>query len=102
MTSQVITGNRLADGIVVYLAADGGWTENVNASRVIKSDGELQRMKALADAAAKAAAVVEPYAIEVAQDAGGVRPVRYRERIRAFGPSVHPDFAKRPALPRVA
>jgi hypothetical protein len=46
--------------------------------------------------------VVEPYAIEVIRDAGDVRPVRYRERIRAFGPSIHPDFAKRPALPRVA
>ena len=102
MTSQVITGNRLADGIVVYLAADGGWTENVNGSRVGDSERELERMKALADAAAKAAVVVEPYAIDVAQDGDGIRPVRYRERIRAFGPSVHPDFAKRPALPRVA
>jgi len=102
MTSHIITGNRLADGIVVFMAADGGWTESVNASRVIDSDGELQRMKALADSAARSAIVVDPYAIAVIRDGGAIRPVRYRERIRAFGPSVHPDFAKQTALPRVA
>ncbi|HEX9703396.1 MAG TPA: DUF2849 domain-containing protein [Rhodospirillales bacterium] len=94
MTSQVITGNRLADGIVVFLGADGGWTESLNASRVIDSERDMERMKSLAEAAAKAAIVIEPYAIDVFRDGDGIRPARYREHIRAFGPSIHPGFAK--------
>ncbi|MBI1986114.1 MAG: DUF2849 domain-containing protein [Rhodospirillales bacterium] len=97
MTLHIITGNRLTDGVVVFLATDGGWTETLASSRVIENDDELAQMKALADAAAKAAIVVEPYPIDVTRDGGEIRPVRYRERIRAYGPSIHPDFAKQDA-----
>ena len=38
--------------------------------------------------------VVGPYLIEVAAQDGKVVPTRYRERIRAFGPSTHPELAK--------
>ncbi len=96
MALHIITGNRLTDGVVVFLAKDGGWSESLAASRVIEDD-ELPQMKALADAAAKAAIVVEPYPIDVTRDGGDIRPVRYRERIRAYGPSIHPDFAKQDA-----
>lgn len=94
MALQIFTGNRLTDGLVVFLAEDGGWSENLAASRVIENEDEFSQMKALADAAAKAAIVIEPYPIDVARDGREIRPVRYRERIRAFGPSIHPDFAK--------
>lgn len=97
MTLHIITGNRLTDGVVVFLAKDGGWTEMLAGSRVIENDEELAQMKTLADAAAKAAIVVEPYPIGVTRDGGDIRPVRYRERIRAYGPSIHPDFAKQDA-----
>jgi len=97
MALHIITGNRLIDGLVVFLAEDGGWTETLAASRVIEDDEELAQMKTLAAAAAKAAIVVEPYPIDVTRDDGEVRPVRYRERIRAFGPSIHPAFAKQDA-----
>jgi len=97
MPLHIVTGNRLSDGVVVFLAKDGGWTETLADSRVIENDEELAQMKALADAAAKAAIVVEPYPIDVARDGGDIRPVRYRERIRAYGPSIHPDFAKQDA-----
>jgi hypothetical protein len=97
MALQIITGNRLTDGLVVFLAADGGWTETLADSRVIENEEELTQMKTLADAAAKAAIVVEPYPIDVTRDGGEIRPVRYRECIRAYGPSIHPDFAKQRA-----
>ena len=35
--------------------------------------------------------VVEPYLIEVRETAGGLLPIRYRERVRAAGPSVLDD-----------
>jgi hypothetical protein len=100
MALHIITGNRVTDGLVVFLAKNGGWTETLADSRVIE-DNELPRMKALADAAARAAIVVEPYPIDVARVGEEIRPLRYRERIRAYGPSIHPDFAKQPGMPVV-
>ena len=97
MALQIFTGNRVADGIVVYLDAAGGWMESLDQSLVIDGDKELAHAAATAEAAAEAAVVVDPYAIEVTQENGAIRPVRLRERIRAFGPPVHPDFAKDPA-----
>ena len=49
---------------------------------------------------AEAAIVVDPYAIKVTDEGGEIRPVRYRERIRAFGPPVHPEFAKQSVSPK--
>ncbi len=102
MALQIFTGNRLSDGLVVFLAADGSWTESLASSRVGENDDDLARMKAEADAANKAAIVVEPYPIDVVRENGRLRPVRYRERVRAFGPSIHPDFAKQSGAPVAA
>jgi hypothetical protein len=35
--------------------------------------------------------VVEPYLVEVRETAGGLVPIRYRERVRAAGPSILED-----------
>lgn len=92
---QIVTANRLSDGIVVFFDRDGGWSDKIERARVVaKADGDTL----IAAAEAAAGAVVAPYLIDVdSAGAGeGVRPVprRYRERIRAFGPSIHPQFAK--------
>ena len=86
MSLQVVTANRLRDGIVVYLAADGGWRERVADAAIADDQGE--RLMALASAAVEARLVIDPYLIEVVEDGGLVRPSRYREVIRATGPSV--------------
>ena len=99
ITLQVFTGNRLTDGIVVYLSWEGDWSELLADGFAFSGGKPEARMTVLAEAAAEGAAVVDPYPIEVRQVGGKIRPVRYRERIRAFGPPVHPEFAKqaRPA-----
>jgi hypothetical protein len=38
--------------------------------------------------------VVGPYLIDVAVEGGTIRPLHYREMIRARGPSVRPDLGK--------
>ncbi|MDP6389669.1 MAG: DUF2849 domain-containing protein [Alphaproteobacteria bacterium] len=88
MSLQVVTANRLRDGIVVYLAADGGWRQRVADAALALDQGEAERLMALASAAVEARLVVDPYLIEVVEDGGLVRPSRYREVIRATGPSV--------------
>ena len=92
---KAVTANRLADGAVVYLADDGEWTERIDGARV--ADGKDATAALLADAERDSALcrVVTPYLIDVSREANGaLRPATYRERIRAFGPSIHPQFGK--------
>mgnify|MGYP003138189717 FL=1 len=94
MVQQVVTGNRLADGVVIYLGQDGGWTSKIDAARVAVDEDEAKLLEDIAKAAEKARMVVGPYLIEVTDAEGAVTPVRYRERLRAYGPSVHPEFGR--------
>jgi len=88
---QVITGNDLRTGLVVYLRADGGWTTTLAESRVLADEAEAASV--LADAeGATARRVVTPYLIDVVDDNGALRPARFREHIRASGPTVPSDF----------
>ena len=102
MTLRVFTANRVTDGVVVYLDENDRWTESFGQVAVIGDDGKLARKTAAAEAAAAAAVVVDPYVIEITEEAGEILPVRYRERIRAFGPPVHPQFAKPSMAPKGA
>lgn len=94
MALRIFTGNRVADGIVIYLDDAGGWTETVSKSRLIATPEDQAAATEMADKAADDAVVADPYLIDVTEDGGEIRPVRYRERIRAYGPPVHPDFVK--------
>jgi hypothetical protein len=80
---SVVTANRLIDGIVVYLAKDGGWTEEIGQARLAETEDEV---KALEETAAKDVAarkVVAVYPMDVAVRDGTVDPLSVRERIRA-------------------
>lgn len=109
MALQVLTANRLSDGVVVYFTAAGRWSERIAEARTAdKADAKAL----VGDAERTAGEVVEPYLIDVEATAetgaetgaetaaettvetGAPRPLRFRERIRAFGPPVHPQFAK--------
>lgn len=99
---QVLTANRLSDGIVVFLGAGNVWCERIEDARVLATgDAAAAALeKGVADAAARI--VVDPYLIDVKPAAVGVAPVRLRERIRAAGPTVRRDLGKQaePALRR--
>lgn len=91
---DVITANRLADGVVVFQSADGSWSEDFNRAAV------------MADAEATAAAlvrakhdeannlVVDPYATPVEERNGHFAPKALREAIRAAGPTNRRDLGK--------
>jgi len=94
MTLQVFTANRLIDGVVVYLTEDGHWSPSVFLSSVISNDDGLELMALMAEAGVGQSIILNPYLIEVTRDDGKLRPTSYRERLRAFGPSSHPQFSK--------
>jgi Protein of unknown function (DUF2849) len=80
---SVLTANRLLDGIVVYLAADGSWTEDIAQARIANTEEETKALEAEAAEAVKARKVVAVYPMEVALHDGEVDPLSVRERIRA-------------------
>ena len=94
MALQMMTANRIGDGTVVYLTRVGGWSERITDGEVSRSDEERDTLMAVAQATAEIPEVVEPYLIDVVEEAGVIRPVRYREAIRAQGPPVHPAFGQ--------
>ena len=42
---SVVTANRLTDGIVVYLAKDGGWTEELGRARIASTEDEIKNSR---------------------------------------------------------
>ncbi|SNY93685.1 Protein of unknown function [Cohaesibacter sp. ES.047] len=82
----VATGNRLLDGIVVYLAKDASWVEDIQSARIYEVKDDAQ-----AAIDAQDADIVSLDVIPVEHDVtDGVRPARLRERIRAAGPTINP------------
>ncbi len=91
MTSKVVTANRLRDGLVVFLAEGDGWSLALADARVADGPRAEAAIMAVAEQASDDRIVVGPYLIDVTADNGTVRPVRYRERIRADGgPTIDP------------
>jgi uncharacterized protein DUF2849 len=87
MKGQMVTANRLGDGAVVFLGADGRWVEHIDQGQALP-DSEAEALLRIGEAATRTE-VVGPYLIDVEVGAdGGVTALRYRERIRAEGPSV--------------
>lgn len=80
---NVVTANRLIDGIVVYLAPDGSWTEDLNRAWLGETEAEIKELEAVADKAVKDRKVVAAYPMDVVVENGEVRALSVRERIRA-------------------
>jgi len=85
---QMIIANTLAEGLVVFLTADAGWTPDIAAGAVANSDEEAAELLASAKQAEKANQVIDPYLIPVTISNGARQPTEYREFIRATGPTV--------------
>lgn len=80
---NVVTANRLVDGIVVYLAPDGGWTEQIADARMAETEEETKALEAEAAKSVAERVVVAVYPMPVEVKDGAVDPLSVRERIRA-------------------
>ncbi len=92
-TGQMVLANRLTDGRVVFLAADGNWVEDIGGGAVAADPDTARRLLTAALQAESRNAVVEPGLIGIRQVAGQRQPVAFREAIRAAGPTVRTDRA---------
>jgi hypothetical protein len=91
---QVITASRLRDGAVVFLGAERQWVEVLAKAEVFGSVETSAEALKFAQKDESGNVVVDIYAIDVAEKAGRIVPVKLREAIRAQGPTVHPEHGK--------
>lgn len=88
---SVLTANRLGDGTIVYLDFEGAWNENIAEAAVANSPDEVRALEDRGTYDSAHNLVVEPYLIEIREVAGRIEPTRYRERVRAGGPTILED-----------
>jgi hypothetical protein len=91
MSYVAITANDLRDGEPVFWAK-GQWVKTFPEAELFATPEPAEA--ALSTAKAQWGVVVEPYLIDVAFDDGLAIPTAYRERVRALGPTIHPDIGK--------
>jgi hypothetical protein len=84
---RVLTGNRLETGDVLWWNGSD-WSLHLRDAVAIGDEGEAL----LADLIA-AERINDPVLIDVTGSPGAWVPTTTRERVRAVGPSVRPDFA---------
>ena len=88
---SVLTANRLTDGTVVFLAADGHWVESIEGAAIARTAEEARALQAQGTHDAARNLVVEPYLAAVAGTGARPLPARMRERVRVEGPSMLAD-----------
>jgi hypothetical protein len=91
---DVITANRLTDGLVVFQTLDECWSEDFNRAAVLPDpEATVVALKrAKEDEASNI--VVDPYCIVVEERNGHLAPKALREAIRATGPTIRRDLGK--------
>jgi hypothetical protein len=88
---KVLTANKLTNGEVVFWKG-GQWAVRFHdGERFI---GDEEAAPALAEAEAQPTVVVAPYLIDVEEIDGHWTPTAFRERLRALGPTNHPQHGK--------
>jgi len=91
---KLLAANRLADGIAVWLGPDGAWVEAIDDADIVHDAAGQEHLAAAGKAALAANVIVDPELIDIDLVDGKIRPRRLRERIRAAGPTIHPDLGK--------
>jgi hypothetical protein len=91
---DVITANRLADGVVVFQSADRSWSEDFNRAAVLADAQATAEALARAREDEASNLIVDAYAVPVDERNGHFAPKALREAIRAAGPTIRRDLGK--------
>lgn len=83
----VVTANRLIDGVVVWLTAEGGWTESLGKAAVATSSDAVHALLDVAHGNENVAVGAYPARVELGAN-GLPTPANLRERIRVAGPTI--------------
>jgi hypothetical protein len=91
---DVITANRLTDGVVVFQTVDVAWSEDFNRAAVLADPQATAEALARAKRDESNNLVVDAYAVPVEESNGHFAPKALREAIRAAGPTNRRDLGK--------
>lgn len=91
---QLVTANRLRDGIAVFLTRSGTWSEKIDEAALALEPQAAAALEARAKDDEKATLVTGSYLIDAERRAGRIRAALIRERMRTLGPTVRLDLGK--------
>ena len=91
---QLVTANRLRDGIAVFLTRSGTWSETIDEAALALEPQAAAALEARAKQAEEANLVTGSYLIDAERRGGYVRASHIRERMRTLGPTVRLDLGK--------
>ena len=94
MTAKALTGNRLDDGLVVFLTPERTWTLDIAEAWIAEEETEIAALEEQLQRASEGTAVTDVYLFDVERVDGKARPAHIRERIRTLGPTVRADLGK--------
>ena len=91
---QIVTANRLRDGIAVFLGRTGQWSEKIDEAALALEPQAAAALEARAKHDESATLITGPYLIDSERRGGRIRAAHIRERMRTLGPTVRPDLGK--------
>ena len=93
-TGQLVTANRLRDGIAVFLTRAGIWSETIDEAALALEPRAAAALEARARQDEASTLVTGAYLIDAERRDGHIRAAHIRERMRALGPTVRLDHGK--------
>ncbi|WP_454659199.1 DUF2849 domain-containing protein [Bosea beijingensis] len=91
MVDNIVTANRLADGVVLWLDASEAWAERLDAAAVLATDDLPAALDRLRARDRDIAVDIREIPVDIVD--GRPVPQARRERLRGAGPSVRADLA---------
>jgi hypothetical protein len=91
---QLVTANRLRDGIAVFLTRSGAWSEKIDEAALALEPQAAAALETRAKDDEKATLVTGSYLIDAERRDGRIRAAHIRERMRTLGPTVRLDLGK--------
>lgn len=91
---QIVTANRLRDGLVVFLNRSGDWSERIDDATLALEPEAASALEARAKADENATLVTGAYLLDAERRDGRIRAAHIRERMRTLGPTVRLDLGK--------
>ena len=91
---QLVTANRLRDGIAVFMTRGGDWSETIDDAALALEPEAAAALELRAKEDEKKTIVTGSYLIDAERVNGRVRASHIRERMRALGPTVRLDLGK--------
>ena len=92
--AKILTANDLLSGGVVFATAKDSWSPFISQAQLSSNSTMIETLKARGQQAVDRQLVVEPFFIDVTVENELPRPIKFREQLRVYGPSVKTALAK--------